>query len=591
MGNVTPVLPSTRSGMVAVLGTAIAERAALGDCRPCNAVLPTMPPATATLLMINLRRVVLRVIFYSYPLTAIEISETVLIENSLYILPIFLKVPTSSFHSSLKSVIRGRLFNFRVQSILISLFFLLGFSSSAISQSSNPEPQSSVLICEHQLNSKLNGIVNRSQFKRFRWGILLKTLSKGEAIYSRDAEHYFIPASTVKLMTTAAALSQLTPNYRILTSIYGDQQGNLYIVGRGDPSLTATQLEDLAQQLQNKGINQVNQLIADQGYFPGFVVHPSWEWEDIQAGHGAPVNSLILHQNSIDLILSPQAVNQPLKVTWVRPQQAQKWQIKNNTITVGETEREFVEIGRDLTQPILYISGQLRAGSEPEPVYAAVVEPTDNFLQEFRQILESKGIRVLKTAIVSNSQHSPEELAIVESPPIAELIKTVNLESNNIFAEALLRTLGVQKPSLDAVETGLTAIQDILKKLGVEPESYRLVDGSGLSRQNLISPEALTQTLIGMANSQLFEIYKKSLPIAAETGTLKGRFRGTSAAGIVYAKTGTLTGVSGLAGYLYPPNYQPLVFSILVNHSNQSASELRQAIDEIVILLSQLKSC
>ena len=502
---------------------------------------------------------------------------------------------TSSFNfwlkSVLKSVRRRKFCNFRVKSILISLFLVFGFSAVAGGQSSPPAPQSPSFICERQLNSQINTILNRPRFKRFRWGISIKTLSQNQELYRRDAEHYFIPASAVKLMTTAAALSELSPNYRIVTSIYGDTKGNLYIVGRGDPSLTTTRLEDLAQKLKNRGINRVNQLIADEGYFPGFAVHPNWDWEDIQAGYGAPINSLILHQNSIDLILSPQAVNQPLKVTWVRPLQAEGWQIQNNTITVQKNQREFVEIGRDLTQPILYISGQLRVGSEPEPVYAAVVEPTENFLQEFRQILEAKGIRVLNTGVVSNLQYYYPELARVESPPIAELIKTVNLESNNVFAEVLLRTLGVQKPTLDAVETGLTAIKKSLKNLGVEPESYSLVDGSGLSRRNLVSPEALTQTLVGMANSPLFEIYKKSLPIAAERGTLKRRFRDTTAAEIVYAKTGTLTGVSALAGYIYPPHYQPLVFSILVNHSNLSTSQLRQTIDEIVILLSQLKAC
>ncbi|EAW37565.1 hypothetical protein L8106_01020 [Lyngbya sp. PCC 8106] len=498
---------------------------------------------------------------------------------------------TPSFRSSLKSVIRGRLSNFWITSILISLFLVLGFASTAISQSSPPQPQSSALICEQQLNPQIDTILNRPQFKRFRWGISLKTLSQNRELYHRDAEHYFIPASTVKLMTTAAALSQLSSNYRIPTSIYGDAKGNLYIVGRGDPSLTTTQLKDLAEQLKNQGITQVNQLIADQGYFPGFAVHPNWEWEDIQAGYGAPVNSLILNQNSLDLILSPQRINQPLKVTWVSPQQGKGWQIRNNTITVSKNQREFVEIGRDLTQPIIDVSGQLRVGSEPEPVYAAVVEPTKNFIQEFRQILEMQGIRVLKTSIVSNYQYSDPELARVESPPLAELIQTTNLDSNNIFAEALLRILGVQQPSLDAVETGLTAMQTILTRLGVDPEGYRLVDGSGLSRHNLVSPEALTQVLVGMANSPQFEIYQKSLSVAGETGTLKRRFQNTTAAGIVSAKTGTLTGISALAGYINPPNYQPLVFSILVNHSNLSTAELRQAIDQIVILLSQLKGC
>ncbi|MEL7034875.1 MAG: D-alanyl-D-alanine carboxypeptidase/D-alanyl-D-alanine-endopeptidase [Cyanobacteria bacterium J06592_8] len=467
----------------------------------------------------------------------------------------------------------------------------MGFSIYSLNLSSTAEEQPASLVCQIQLNSHIEKIINRSEFKGFRWGLAIVTLSNREEIYSRDAEYYFIPASTTKLMTTAAALSKLTPNYRIPTVVYGDDNQNLYIVGQGDPSLTTIQLQDLAQQLKNQGITQVNQLIADESNFPGFSVHPNWEWEDIQAGYGAPINSLILHQNSLDLMLWPQAVNQPLKVTWVRPQQARGWTIENNTITVKKDEREFVEIGRDLTQQILYVSGQLRVGSEPEDVYAAVVEPTENFLQAFKQVLKTEGIQVFRTAISSNYKSLEPELARVESPSMAELIQTVNLESNNVFAEALLRTLGVQEASSDVLETGLTALKDTLKILGVEPEGYNLVDGSGLSRQNLVSPKALNQTLIGMANSPHFKLYQKSLPVAGKTGTLKWRFRDTTAEGIVYAKTGTLTGVSGLAGYIYPRSYQPLVFSILVNQSNLPTSQLRKAIDEIVILLSQLKRC
>ncbi len=470
---------------------------------------------------------------------------------------------------------------------ILSVAVILILSSQSLASS----PQSSASVCQGQLERGIDTIINRPQFKRFRWGISVKTLSQREPIYSRDAEHYFIPASTIKLMTTAAALTQLPQNYRIRTSVYGDQNGNLYVVGRGDPTLTTTQLEDLAQQLKNQGINQVNQLIADDHYFSGFSVHPNWEWEDVQAGYGTSVNSLILHQNSMDFILTPQQVNQPLKVSWVRPEQGVGWQVQNNTRTVRENEREFVKIGRDFNQPMIYISGQLIVGSEPENLFASVSDPTENFIQEFRKVLEKNGIRVLNTATHSNRQYSSEELAGIDSPPLTELITTAHLQSNNLFAEVLLRTLGAQQPSLDTVESGLTAIKQTLNNLGVSPDSYVLSDGSGLSRHNLASPESLTQTLVGMANSPLFEVYKNSLSVAGETGMLRRRFQETTATRIVYAKTGTLTGVAGLAGYIDPPNFQPLAFSIIVNNANLWASELRQAIDEIVILLSQLKSC
>ncbi|MFM6189810.1 D-alanyl-D-alanine carboxypeptidase/D-alanyl-D-alanine-endopeptidase, partial [Planktothrix sp.] len=220
-----------------------------------------------------------------------------------------------------------------------------------------------------------------------------------------------------------------------------------------------------------------------------------------------------------------------------------------------------------------------------------VVEPTNNFIQEFKQVLLNSGIQVLQTSIASNFTSPPQELAFVESPPLAELIKTLNLESNNVFAESLLRTLGVQNSRSDSVESGLKEIQSILTQLGVNPNGYHLVDGSGLSQNNLISPLTLVQTLRIMASSPVAEFYQNSLPIAGISGALKARFQDSSAVGIVQAKTGTLTGVSALAGYINPPNYQPLIFSITINQTNLSSQQIRQSIDEIVLLLTQLKSC
>ena len=427
-------------------------------------------------------------------------------------------------------------------------------------------------LCPGELEPTINAIANRPQFQHSRWGILIETLTTNITLYERDSQYYFIPASTVKLLTTAAALQKLGANFRIRTSIYGDSQGNIYIVGRGDPSLTEIQLQDLAQQLKNRGINQINQLIAVDSYFTGSPIHSTWQWEDIQAGYGAPINSLILNQNSLDLILSPQTVGQPLKVTWVRPEQATGWTIDNQTQTVRENQPEFVNIGRDLSQPIIRVSGQLRVNGEPEPVYAAVIEPTNNFIQQFQKILINSGIKVLETSISSNFSYPESELAFVESPPLS-------------------RTLGAQNSRSDSVESGLKEIKLILSKLGINPNNYQLFDGSGLSRNNLVTPLTLVQTLRIMAASSNAELYRNSLPIGGVSGTLKARFKDNSATGIIQAKTGTLTGVTSLAGYISSPNYQPLVFSITINQSNLSPQELRQAVDEIVLLLTQLKSC
>ncbi|WP_445251182.1 D-alanyl-D-alanine carboxypeptidase/D-alanyl-D-alanine endopeptidase [Microcoleus sp. D3_18a_C4] len=490
-----------------------------------------------------------------------------------------------------------------MQRIALSLLVLiLGRPSAVMAQTSAVAGD----ICPGELGAQVDAIANRPEFSRSRWGILIQPLSSTTTLYSRDAQKYFIPASNAKLLTTAAALQKLGADFRIKTSVYSGENGSLYVAGRGDPSIAEAQLKSLAQQLKQRGISQVNQLIGDDSYFQGSAVNPNWEWEDAQAGYGAPINSLIFNQNAIDLLLSPQAIGQPLKVTFAEPKLANQWQLQNNSVTVAQNESEFIEIGREFDRPIIRVSGQLKVGAEPESAYVAVVNPANNFLQQFQQVLAAEGIPVKQALVASASRNLNQELATVESPPLAELVRETNRVSNNLYAEVLLRLLGkvtdkmplpqtltgkMPVPQEDTGEMGLKELKTVLTQLGVNPNSYRLADGSGLSRHNLITPEALVETLRFMANSPAASIYRQSLPIAGESGTLKNRLNTTPNRVNLQAKTGTMSGVSALSGYIEVPNYEPLVFSIIVNQSDLSTAKMRSATDEIVLLLNRLRRC
>ncbi|MEO6860052.1 MAG: D-alanyl-D-alanine carboxypeptidase/D-alanyl-D-alanine-endopeptidase [Microcoleus sp.] len=481
----------------------------------------------------------------------------------------------------------------KLTEIVVSLLVLfLGRIPQVVAQT----PAVAGDICPGELGAKVDAIADRAEFSRSRWGILIQPLSSTATLYSRDATKYFIPASNVKLLTTAAALHKLGADFRIKTSVYSGANGSLYVAGRGDPTIGEAQLKDLAQQLKRRGVDRINELIGDDSYFQGSAVNPNWEWEDAQAGYGAPVNSLIFNQNAIELVLSPQAIGQPLKVTFAEPKLANQWQILNNSVTVSKNESEFIEVGREFDRPAIRVSGQLQLGAESESAYVAVVNPANNFLQHFQQVLAADGIPIKQALIASNYRNFTQELAAVESPPLAELVKETNRESNNLYAEVLLRLLGkvtgkMPVPQEDTDEIGLKELKIALTQLGVNPNSYILADGSGLSRHNLISPEALVQTLRLMANSPAGSIYRASLPIAGESGTLKNRLNFTPNRVILQAKTGTLSGVSALSGYIEVPNYEPLVFSIIVNQSELSAAKVRSATDEIVLLLNRLRRC
>ncbi|MDZ8262275.1 D-alanyl-D-alanine carboxypeptidase/D-alanyl-D-alanine-endopeptidase [Nostoc sp. ChiQUE01b] len=478
--------------------------------------------------------------------------------------------------------------------LLIFLTSQIGFSSRVAKAQTPVVPTTTTKsICSSQLGTAIDAVINRPLFSRGRWGILIQPLSSRQTLYSRDAQKYFIPASNLKLLTTAAALQELGANFRIRTSIYQNGNGVLRVVGRGDPSLSDTELQTLAQQLKQKGITQIQQLIADDSYIQGDIVNPTWQWEDVQSSDGVPVSSFILNQNIFSFKLVPQAVGKSLQVVWIDPGETKQWRIINQSVTVPQNQPSYVNVTRELSGTVLQIQGQLATNSEPSLIDLPVVDPNYYFLRRFRTALATEKITLGQTLVV-NGGVNQGEIAFVESPPLAELLAETNLNSNNLYAEALLRALAVKKIRLKnqtSANVGLEVVKASLTKLGVDPTNYILVDGSGLSRRNLVTPEAFVQTLRGMAKTPTAYIYRASLPVAGKSGTLKGRFQDTPAEGIVQAKTGTLTGVVSLSGYMNAPKYEPLVFSIIVNQSDQSATVIRQAIDEVVVLLTQLQHC
>ncbi|BDA67609.1 probable D-alanyl-D-alanine carboxypeptidase [Calothrix sp. PCC 7716] len=462
-----------------------------------------------------------------------------------------------------------------------------------VAQAQTPTPTPTPrTICPAQLASNLDTVINRPLFNRVRWGLLVQNLN-GQTLYNRDANKLFTPASNTKLLTTAAALQQLGANFRIRTSVYQEANGVLRVVGRGDPSITDTQLTALAKQLKAKGITRINKLIADDSFVQGDVVVPSWQWEDIQSDYGAAFGSFVVNENAFTIRLAPQAVGRPLQINWAEPNEARIWRLLNLSATAANDQPTDLSVTRDLSGNVLRIQGQLAANASPFAVTLPVVDPNFFFLRRFRTALASEGITLNETAVEATGA-TTTEVAAIQSPTLGELAAKTNVDSNNLYAESLLNTLAVRqtrKPGQTTSALGLEVLKTTLTQLRVNPTSYFIVDGSGLSRKNLISPEALVQVLQGMAKAPTASIFRASLPIAGRTGTLKNRFRGTPAEGIVVAKTGTVGGVVSLSGYITTVNYEPLVFSVIVNQTEQPARVLRQAVDEMVVTMTQLRRC
>jgi len=462
------------------------------------------------------------------------------------------------------------------------------------------QAQAGAPLCPANLTNTLNRIVTRTA--GVRWGVLVQTQgSTGNRfnLYAWNPRVQLSPASNNKLFTTAAALQQLGAQFRMRTIVTGNSStpnlATLRIVGQGDPSLKTSHMTVLAQRLKQRGIQQIGFLIGDDTYFRGPAINPNWDADDTLAGYGAPVNSLMINQNGIGVTLFPQRVGQPLRVQWDDPSDAQDYRLNNRSITVSASQGESIDVYRDRNSRIVNIEGQLRVGSASEPAAAAINNPGNYMLQKFRNALAAAQIGVTQSTVVKSTLAPPGEveLAAIDSPTLPTLLNETNQESNNIYAEALLKTVGkaLNPNNADATTAGVAAVKAVLSPLGVDASQYSMVDGSGLADNNRASAESFVQTLQAMANSPNATIYRNSLPVAGVSGTLKSRFRNTAAQGRVQAKTGTISGVVSLSGYAAPPNYSPLVFSILANSSSASAATMRNAMDEMVVTLMRLQRC
>ncbi len=461
--------------------------------------------------------------------------------------------------------------------------------------------QSPIQACPALIRD-LDKIVNQPQFRSAQFGISVQTQGRNPlALYAHNTDRLLLPASNAKLLTTAAAIKALPLDFTVKTTLYDLGDNQFQLVGEGDPAFKTVHLQTLARSLKNRNVKQIKKLILDDRYYGSEWLNPRWGWDDVQADYAPPVNGLILNENAIGLTLTPEIIGQPLIVKWDEAENSKRYQIENLTKTVAIDQPEFVNVA----QPelgLVRVTGQLRVGGEPEPIGISVQQPTKYIAEEFRRSLSRFGIEIETVEITPTNNLNPLMsplskgargiVAEITSPPLSEWVDETNQTSNNLYAEALLRQLG--RSDLQPMGTGyssdrgLVVLRQQLMKMGISPETYQMVDGSGLARLDWVSARTLVQVLQAMAENSTF---RNSLPIAGKSGSLTGRFKDTPAQTILSAKTGFLTGAVGLSGYVKPKNFSPIVFSILLNNSTQSLAEQRKALDTIAIRLADLKDC
>jgi len=466
-------------------------------------------------------------------------------------------------------------------------------------------------LCVSALSDRFDLWLQEPALQGAAIGVALETV-EGKVLYHYQAHQRFIPASTQKLLTTAAALEQWGSDRTWKMTVSLSRRPNateLWVTGQGDPTITEDSLRALAQevtrQLQHREINHIDRLVGDDRFLGEAGTPPTWEIADTRAGYGAPTNALVLTENAIPFTLWPQAVGQPLRLEWETPEDAPDWEVENFSVSGGSDAAEFVSVanlgpGRS-GRSILRVEGVLQAGAAPEPVSVAVSDPGKRFLQRFQTALETAGVTVTASQHLTfpDNQPSPGETIVTHtSPPLSELITITNQQSQNLYAEILLRWLGQANPqptppglAPSLHEQGIQHLTQILLDWGLDPQDFTIADGSGLSRHNSITPAALVQLLQHSAQSPWAAPYRNSLSRAGQSGTLARRFAQTPLEGKLWGKSGSMDGTLALAGYLTPDRYSPLTFSILINQSVASYSQLFATIDRLLETWITLQNC
>ena len=458
------------------------------------------------------------------------------------------------------------------------------------------------------LADQIAEVLGDHDFTSAYWGALVVDLDTGQRLYESNAYGRFIPASNMKLFTTAAALDALGPRFRYATRLYADGPvqngtllGSLIVRGSGDPTFgsrrSAADMRDTfvewADSLRGAGIRRVQgPVVGDDDVFDDVGLGQGWSWDDLQYAYAAPVSGLQYAEGTVEVATTGTTDGEPARVS-LRPAYGR---VVNRAVTGGPSAESY---SRDLAQDVWTVSGTVAAG-ETTTEDVAVVNPTDFFVTTLVGVLRREGIEVVGDAVdVDEWGARPRyerlrRVATHLSTPLEDIVGTTNTDSNNLYAEQILRTMGAYaytgtQFALGSAQAGAFAGEPFLMRIGIDPATLTIADGSGLSAMNRVTPEAVVTLLDAMhrhPDPDIRRAFYNSLSIGGQTGTLQRRYRGGLARGNVHGKTGYISGARTLSGYVTASNGHLIAFSLLCNNYQTSTSRVNAAQDAIVETLA-----
>jgi serine-type D-Ala-D-Ala carboxypeptidase/endopeptidase (penicillin-binding protein 4) len=396
-----------------------------------------------------------------------------------------------------------------------------------------------------ELRHLIDSLTAQPEFRNAQWGVLIVNPRTGDTLYSKNAGKLFMPASNMKIITSAAALTLLGPDYTYKTTFLTNGEvrdslldGDLLVIGRGDPTvsdrmrvLATTVMDALADSVRAHHIRQIGGALARVGNaFPDSIYGDGWQWDDLGEYYGAGVDELIF--------------NEGMAPTTLRP-------------------------------PPDTVRDSLYSGPARDPAKAYLDALKDAFVR--KRIKLDAGVRdsILPTPIRMDT------LFVFTSLPLRDILPALMKKSQNQIAEILLRTIGLERAGIGTADTARKIIGQQLLAWGVQPDGFLIRDGSGLSDYDLLTPETIVRVLDRIQRDTAFAAYYNAMPIAGVDGTLDKRMKGTAAEGNVHAKTGTTAKARNLSGYVTTADGERLIFSVLANNTTTPGVMVTNVQDQI----------
>jgi serine-type D-Ala-D-Ala carboxypeptidase/endopeptidase (penicillin-binding protein 4) len=456
------------------------------------------------------------------------------------------------------------------------------------------------------LTRDLDAILAEPALQRGYWGVLVRSLDNDETLYSVNARKLMLPASSMKVVTLAAAAEKLGWEFRYDTKVYAagpvegtTLQGDLFVVGSGDPSLVAADgmsdrvFADWASALKQRGISTVaGRIVGDDNAFEDETLGFGWSWDDLPDDYAAGVGALQFNENAVRVTVAPGPAAGASAAIAVAPSDS-GLTVVNSVATGAAGSAASTSTRRLPGAATLEVRGSIPIDAATATLAVSVDNPTLFFVRALRSALIANGLDVLGDAVdiddVRNAR-PPDGAPLVSyrSPPLSTLAVRLMKISQNQYAETLLKT--ISDVPVRSAASGRAVALPILHGWGVQPNELIMRDGSGLTRYDFVTPEALV-TILGhvYGDPRLRGLFEASLPVAGREGTIANRMKGTAAENNARAKSGSMTGVRSLSGYVTSAGGEHLVFAIVANNFETAPDVVNAATDAIVVRLAAFR--